>query len=328
MNKQTTKKAAGVILIGAIILVAAFSSGCIKKEVGTSTGLDYSELVSTLDAGDKIDYRELVSIMFVIAEDWNKGKGTPTMPIYKLTKEPGVTAKFENTTIRLIGPIEEGYFSFATERGADIQWIDAKGYKKGERAVVIWDYSANDDVNELIQKQGLLTEEEKEKVGKGERTFFICDDTIIIAGKDNELTKRAFSENFFPTVWIRSRDYERAVKANFEAALELEAKDKAKIKGMDLCLTRDKMEEAVVLRNRAKLAYQNGKPEEALSLYGQSLSIGEDVPALCGKAQVLGSHLEGDISCYVSKCPMCGSDVIGILSISKKEIVWSRHKPG
>ena len=328
MNKQTTKKAAGVILIGAIILVAAFSSGCIKKEAGTSTGLDYSELVSTLDAGDKIDYRELVSIMFVIAEDWNKGKGAPTMPIYKLTKEPGVTAKFENTTIRLIGPIEEGYFSFATERGADIQWIDAKGYKKGERAVVIWDYSANDDVNELIQKQGLLTEEEKEKVGKGERTFFICDDTIIIAGKDNELTKRAFSENFFPTVWIRSRDYERAVKANFEAALELEAKDKAKIKGMDLCLTRDKMEEAVVLRNRAKLAYQNGKPEEALSLYGQSLSIGEDVPALCGKAQVLGSHLEGDISCYVSKCPMCGSDVIGILSISKKEIVWSRHKPG
>jgi len=315
-----------VILIGIIVPVIVFTAGCIEKE--GSTGLDYSELVSTLDAGDKIDYRELVSIMFVIADDWNKGKGMSTMPIYNLTKEPGVTAKIENTTIRLIGPIEEDYFSFAKERGADILWIDAKGYKKGERAVVIWDYSANDDVNELIQKQGLLTEEEKEKVGKGERTFFICDDTIIIAGKDNDLTKRALSENFFPTIWIRNGDYKRAVKANFEVALELEAKDKAKIKSMDLGLTRDKMEEAVVLRNRAKLAYQNGKPEEALSLYEQSLSIGEDVPALCGKAQVLGSRLEGDISCYVAKCPLCGSDVVGILSIGKKEIVWSRHKPG
>jgi hypothetical protein len=329
MNKQAMKKALRIaILISVIVLTTAFSSGCIKKEVSTNSGLDYSELVSTLDAGDKIDYRELVSIMFVVADDWNKGKSAPTMPIYKLTKEPGITAKFKNTTIRVIGPIEEGYFSFATERGVDIKWMDAKGYKKGERAVLIWDYTANDDVAELILKHGLLTEEEKKEVGKGDRTFFICGDTIIIAGKDHNLTKRAVAENFFPAVWLLGEDDARAVKANFEVALEAEAKGKAKIKDLDSGLTRVEMEEAVVLRNRAKLAYQDDKPDEALSLYNQSLSLGMDVPALCGKAQVLGSRSEGDLSCYVSKCPMCGSDVIGILSISKKEIVWSRHKPG
>jgi hypothetical protein len=59
MTKQAMKKAVDiVVLISVVILIAAFSSGCIKKEVGTSTGLDYSELVSTLDAGDKIDYRD------------------------------------------------------------------------------------------------------------------------------------------------------------------------------------------------------------------------------------------------------------------------------
>ncbi len=323
MDKQGMKKTLEIVnLFVVVILVVVSSSGCIKKEVS----LDYRELVSTLDAGDKIDYRELVSIMFVVADDWNKGKGTPTMPIYKLTKEPGVTAKFENTTIRLIGPIDEGYFSFATERGVDIKWVDAKGYKKGEKGILIWDYSANDDVEELIQKEGLLTEEEKEKVGKGERTFFICGDTIIIAGKDHNLTKRAVAENFFPAVWLRRGDIARAVKANLEVALEAESKGKAR--DMNSGLTIDEMEEAVALRNRAKLAYQNGKLDEALSLYKRSLSLDMDVPALCGKAQVLGSRSEGDLSCYVSKCPLCGSDVVGILSISKKEIVWSRHKPG
>jgi len=309
-------KVARVLFIS-MVMLAVVSSGCTEREV--SHGLDYGELVSTLDAADKIDYRELVSIMFVVAEDWNKGKGMSTMPIYKLTKEPGVIAKIENTTIRLIGPMGEDYFGFVKERGVDVRWIDTKEYKKGERAIIIWDYSTNDDVKELIEEQELLTAEEVEQVEKGERTFFIYNDTIIIAGKDHNLTKRAVAENFFPAVWIMNGDYERAAKANFEVALEM---------GIDLGLTRDELEKAVELRNRAKVLYQEGKPEEALSLYERSLSIGKDVPALCGKAQVLGSLSEGDLSCYVSKCPMCGSDVVGILSINKKEIVWSRHKPG
>ena len=326
MKAMKKKKVVGIGIAILIGVAAVFSSGCIEKEGSTGSGLDYSELVSVLDAADKIDYRELVSIMFVVAEDWNKGKSMPTIPIYKLTKEPGVTAEIENTTIRLFGPIEEDYFSFAAERGVDIRWIDAKEYKKGERAVVIWDYSANDDVKELIQEQELLTAEEMEQVGKGERTFFIYDDTIIITGKDHNLTKRAVAENFFPAIWLIKGDYERAVRANLEVALE--AMDKIEGIDIDLGLTRDELEKAVRLRNHAKVLYQAGKPEEALSSYELSLSIGRDVPALCGKAQVLGSRSEGDLSCYVSKCPMCGSDVVGILSISKKEIVWSRHKPG
>lgn len=305
------------ILIGVVILVVVSSSGCIKREASTSAELDYSGLVSTLDKAESIDYRELISIMVLVAEDWNKGKGMPTMPV---TAEPGTNVTIESTSIRVVGSIEEGFLGFVEERGVEVALIALNEYKKGDSVIIIWDYSsANTDVGELIQTEGFLTKEEIEQVGKGERTFFISDDTIIIAGKNYNLTKRAVVENFFPAVWLRNGDYERAVKANLEVALEIE--------NIDLPLTRDEIEKAVTFRNRAKVLYLEGKPEDALSLYEQSLSIGKDVPALCGKAQVLGSRFEGDLSCYVRQCSMCGSDVVGILSISKKEIVWSRHKP-
>ena len=297
-----------IVLLAALLLL-----GCAKKQE-----TDYTELVSTLDEADKIDYRELVSIMFVVAKDWNENKSS-YFPIYKYTKEPGVTAKMENTTIRLIGHIEEDYYSFARERGVDIVLVDAESWK-GERAIVIWDHS-DDQVGKIVRD--LLSEEEIEQIGRGERTFFISEKAIVIAGKDRNLTERAVAENFFPAVWIMNGNYERAAKANLEAALELGEKVK-----IDLGLKRDEIEEAVRLRNLAKLAYYEGDSEKALSLYEKSLSIGKDVPALCGKAQVLGSRFKGDISCYVSKCPICGSDVVGILSISSKEIIWARHKPG
>jgi tetratricopeptide (TPR) repeat protein len=142
------------------------------------------------------------------------------------------------------------------------------------------------------------------------------------------------------------------VKANLEFAYEIDNPP----------ISSEEMKDAPILRNRAKVLYAEGKYDEALSLYDESLSIRGDVVALCGKAQVLGSkgdyeamvdtldradaidyreivsimayfskdwqERESDTSCYVSRCALCGSDVVGVLSKKDKSILWSRHKAG
>ena len=227
---------------------------------------------------------------------------------------------------------------FLSDRG-----IDADAYLGKD--IIVWDSSSGKET-----VKGLLSEEEQEQVENGERTIFITNDIIIIAGKDRSSTERALAENFLPAIWIKEGDPERAVKANLEFAYEI---DNPPVTGI---------KDAPILRNRAKVLYTEGKYDEALSLYDESLSIKKDVVALCGKAQVLGSKGDydamvdvldeadkidyreivaimayiseewkesgSDVSCYVSRCPMCGSDVVGILSKTDKNILWSRHKVG
>ena len=227
---------------------------------------------------------------------------------------------------------------FLSDRG-----IDADAYLGKD--IIVWDSSSGKET-----VKGLLSEEEQEQVENGERTVFITNDIIIIAGKDHSSTERALAENFLPAIWIKEGDPERAVKANLEFAYEI---DNPPVTGI---------KDAPILRNRAKVLYAEGKYDEALSLYDESLSIKKDVVALCGKAQVLGSKGDydamvdvldeadkidyreivaimayisedwkesgSDISCYVSRCSMCGSDVVGILSKTDKNILWSRHKVG
>jgi len=228
---------------------------------------------------------------------------------------------------------------FLSERG-----IDADAYLGKD--IIVWDSSSGKE-----KVKGLLSEEEQEQVENGERTIFITnDDIIIIAGKDRSSTERALAENFLPAIWIKEGNPERAVKANLEFAYEIDNPPVAGIK------------DAPILRNRAKVLYAEGKYDEALSLYDESLSIKKDGVAICGKAQVRGSKGDddamvdvldeadkidyreivaimayisedwkesgSDISCYVSRCSMCGSDVVGILSKTDKNILWSRHKVG
>ena len=230
------------------------------------------------------------------------------------------------------------FSDFLMERG-----IDADVYLGKD--IIVWDSSSGKET-----VKGLLSPEEQEQVENGERTIFITNDIIIIAGKDRSSTERALAENFLPAIWIKEGDPERAVKANLEFAYEIDDPPVTGIK------------DAPILRNRAKVLYSEGKYDEALSLYDESLSIKKDVVALCGKAQVLGSKGDydamvdvldeadtidyreivaimsyisedwkesgSDVSCYVSRCPMCGSDVVGILSKKDKNILWSRHKVG
>ena len=295
---------------GLIILLALLLSfsGCTEHEAETDR--DYSELIETLDEADRIDYRELVAIMYDVQDDWNEGRGKIVPP--PAGREPGITAtEVLPTSLQVMGEIDAGFLEFARSRGVEVTTIPPAQYRSGDGVVLIWDASQISDVEGLIN--GLLTEEERAQVESGDRTFFIRDGTFIIAGRDTELTARAVAENIFPVVWIKEGESERAARANLEVGYECGEV------GRDLL-------EAVILRNRAKVLYQDGDSEEALRLYEESLARCEDVVALAGKAQILGS--DGNLGLYVSKCPMCGSDIVTVLSIADKEVIWSRHKVG
>ena len=298
---------------GLIILLALLLSfsGCIGEDGTTEINdHDYSELIELLDEADRIDYRELVAIMYDVQDDWNEGRGKIAPP--PAGSEPGITAtEVSPTSIQVIGEIDEGFLEFARSRGVETVMIAADQYQGGDGVVLIWDASHISDVEGLIN--GLLTEEERAQVESGDRTFFIRDGTFIIAGRDAELTQRAVIENLFPVVWIKEGRSERAAHANLEAGYECGEV------GRDLL-------DAVTLRNRAKARYQDGNQAEALRLYEESLARCEDVVALAGKAQILGS--DGNLGLYVSKCPMCGSDIVTVLSIADKKVIWSRHKVG
>lgn len=297
---------------GLIILLALLLSfsGCTEHGATEIKDHDYSELIEILDEADRIDYRELVAIMYNVQDDWNEGRGKIAPP--PAGSEPGATiTEVSPTSIQVIGEIDEGFLEFARSRGVEITPIPPAQYRSGDGVILIWDASQISDVEGLINE--LLTQEEKAEIRSGDRTFFIRDGTFIIAGRDAELTQRAVIESLFPVVWIKEGRSERAARANLEVGYE------CREVGRDLL-------DAVTLRNRAKARYQDGNQAEALRLYEESLARREDVVALAGKAQILGS--DGNLGLYVSKCPMCGSDVVSVLSIADKKVIWSRHKVG